>query len=154
MNFLNFHKGTNPALKKPSNVPELYAKMFGRFCGVVASACCGTGRPSGLCRQRAGQGAPRVGVWRARPLCRGRARRQLRCDRGRGRTCGSHPSTVYGWQAECNLHVVGEGDAGTPSWRKQVAPRPERRGTVRSHVTTSSAAVRRNGSDVRNGSGV
>ena len=24
-------KGTNPALKKPSNIPEIYAKMFGRF---------------------------------------------------------------------------------------------------------------------------
>ena len=24
-------KGTNPAFKKPSNVPEIYAKMFGRF---------------------------------------------------------------------------------------------------------------------------
>ena len=24
-------KGTNPALKKPSNVPEIYAKMFGKF---------------------------------------------------------------------------------------------------------------------------
>ena len=24
-------KGTNPALKKPSNIPELYAKMFGRI---------------------------------------------------------------------------------------------------------------------------
>ena len=34
---LDFHapvkrlKGTNPALKKPSNIPEIYAKMFGRF---------------------------------------------------------------------------------------------------------------------------
>ena len=55
---------------------------------------------------------------------------------------GSHPSTVYGWQAKCNLHVVGEGDVGTPSWRKQVAPRPERRGTVRSHVTASRTTVR------------
>ena len=26
-----FLKGTNPALKKPSNIPEIYAKMFGRF---------------------------------------------------------------------------------------------------------------------------
>ena len=26
-----FIKGTNPALKKPSNIPEIYAKMFGRF---------------------------------------------------------------------------------------------------------------------------
>ena len=26
-----FVKGTNPALKKPSNIPEIYAKMFGRF---------------------------------------------------------------------------------------------------------------------------
>ena len=24
-------KGTNPSLKKPSNIPEIYAKMFGRF---------------------------------------------------------------------------------------------------------------------------
>ena len=24
-------KGTNPALKKPSNIPEIYAKMFGRI---------------------------------------------------------------------------------------------------------------------------
>ena len=24
-------KGTNPALKKPSNIPEIYAKIFGRF---------------------------------------------------------------------------------------------------------------------------
>ena len=24
-------KGTNPALKKPSNIPEIYAKMLGRF---------------------------------------------------------------------------------------------------------------------------
>ena len=24
-------KGTNPALKKPSNIPEIYSKMFGRF---------------------------------------------------------------------------------------------------------------------------
>ena len=24
-------KGTNPALKKSSNIPEIYAKMFGRF---------------------------------------------------------------------------------------------------------------------------
>ena len=24
-------KGTNPALKKPSNIPEIYTKMFGRF---------------------------------------------------------------------------------------------------------------------------
>ena len=24
-------KGTNPALKKPSNIPEIYAKMFGRL---------------------------------------------------------------------------------------------------------------------------
>ena len=24
-------KGTNPALKKPSNIPKIYAKMFGRF---------------------------------------------------------------------------------------------------------------------------
>ena len=24
-------KGTNPALKKPSNISEIYAKMFGRF---------------------------------------------------------------------------------------------------------------------------
>ena len=24
-------KGTNPALKNPSNIPEIYAKMFGRF---------------------------------------------------------------------------------------------------------------------------
>ena len=24
-------KGTNPALKKPSNIPEIYAKMFCRF---------------------------------------------------------------------------------------------------------------------------
>ena len=24
-------KGTNPALKKPSNIPEIYVKMFGRF---------------------------------------------------------------------------------------------------------------------------
>ena len=24
-------KGTNPALKKLSNIPEIYAKMFGRF---------------------------------------------------------------------------------------------------------------------------
>ena len=24
-------KGTNPALKKPSNIPEIFAKMFGRF---------------------------------------------------------------------------------------------------------------------------
>ena len=24
-------KGTNPASKKPSNIPEIYAKMFGRF---------------------------------------------------------------------------------------------------------------------------
>ena len=28
---LTFLKGTNPALKKPSNIPEIYAKMFGRF---------------------------------------------------------------------------------------------------------------------------
>ena len=27
----NSFKGTNPALKKPSNIPEIYAKMFGRF---------------------------------------------------------------------------------------------------------------------------
>ena len=27
----DFVKGTNPALKKPSNIPEIYAKMFGRF---------------------------------------------------------------------------------------------------------------------------
>ena len=26
-----FFKGTNPALKKLSNIPEIYAKMFGRF---------------------------------------------------------------------------------------------------------------------------
>ena len=35
MSILNAHlfsiKGTNPALKKPSNIPEIYAKMFGRF---------------------------------------------------------------------------------------------------------------------------
>ena len=24
-------KGTNPVLKKPSNIPEIYAKMFGRI---------------------------------------------------------------------------------------------------------------------------
>ena len=31
--FNNFFvlKGTNPALKKSSNIPEIYAKMFGRF---------------------------------------------------------------------------------------------------------------------------
>ena len=33
--FLSKHhflfKGTNPALKKPSNIPEIYAKMFGWF---------------------------------------------------------------------------------------------------------------------------
>ena len=29
---LNPHvKGTNPAMKKSSNIPEIYAKMFGRF---------------------------------------------------------------------------------------------------------------------------
>ena len=28
---LELIKGTNPALKKPSNIPEIYAKMFGRF---------------------------------------------------------------------------------------------------------------------------
>ena len=28
---LLFFKGTNPALKKPSNIPEIYAKMFDRF---------------------------------------------------------------------------------------------------------------------------
>ena len=27
----NKFKGTNPALKKPSNMPEIYAKMFGRI---------------------------------------------------------------------------------------------------------------------------
>ena len=29
--FFSSIKGTNPALKKPSNIPEIYAKMFGRF---------------------------------------------------------------------------------------------------------------------------
>ena len=29
--FLDSFKGTNPALKKPSNILEMYAKMFGRF---------------------------------------------------------------------------------------------------------------------------
>ena len=29
--FCLLFKGTNPALKKPSNIPEIYAKMFGRF---------------------------------------------------------------------------------------------------------------------------
>ena len=28
---LDEFKGTNPALKKPSNIPEIYAKMFGRI---------------------------------------------------------------------------------------------------------------------------
>ena len=28
---MKWFKGTNPALKKPSNIPEIYAKMFGRF---------------------------------------------------------------------------------------------------------------------------
>ena len=35
MNEVGLHsdmlKGTNPALKKPSNIPEIYAKMFGRI---------------------------------------------------------------------------------------------------------------------------
>ena len=30
-NLVVLFKGTNPALKKPSNIPEIYAKMFGRF---------------------------------------------------------------------------------------------------------------------------